>query len=425
MRAVDAWAIEELGVPSLELMEAAVDELEAAGEIEAAAAAAVVLSRELWSHGEVERHDAYVQRALDLVGDRPDSPARVGAISNQAAKYGFDGRYVEARALASEALPAAERLGLGDLRVRLLETRGYTRLTAGDEGGFADFAEAIRLATEIHAYDRLHTALNNLMQKQLGLGQLEAALETFSAMKRNLERYVTETERRWILMLEGNVSFIEGKWSEAEHFLAQFIAELEAGNPHYLESPVRLLRAWMRRAAGDLAGASDDSAKALESARRINEAQVLSQALLARVATYLGEGRRTEALKLAHEALEQGDRYVHALSNAALVDAGWVMHDLGLGEEYGPLLDHSSDRPWAEAGSAICSGDFRRAADVLAEIGYRPGEAYARLRAARELVEQGKRAEADAELNRALAFWREVGATRYVREGEALLAESA
>jgi hypothetical protein len=28
-------------------------------------------------------------------------------------------------------------------------------------------------------------------------------------------------------------------------------------------------------------------------------------------------------------------------------------------------------------------------------------------------------------LNRALAFWREVGATRYVREGEALLAESA
>jgi len=409
----------------LELMEAAVDELEAAGEIEAAAAAAVVLSRELWSRGEVERHDAYVQRALDLVGDRPDSPARVGAISNQAAKYGFDGRFLEARALASEALPAAERLGLGDLRVRLLETRGYTRLTAGDEGGFDDFAEAIRLAKEIHAYDRLHTALNNLMQKELGFGQLEAALETFSAMKQNLERYVTETERRWILMLEGNMPFIEGKWSEAEHFLAQFIAELEAGNPHYLESPVRLLRAWMRRAAGDLAGASEDSVKALESARHINEAQILSSALFARAASLLDEGRRPEALKLANEALEQGDRYVHALSDTVIVDAAWVMNDLGLGEEYGPLLDHSADRPWAEAGSAICSGDFRRAADVLAEIGYRPGEAYARLRAAKELVEEGKRAEADAELTPALAFWREVGATAYVREGEALLAESA
>jgi tetratricopeptide (TPR) repeat protein len=309
--------------------------------------------------------------------------------------------------------------------VRLLETRAYGRLTNGDQGGFDDFADAIRLATESHAYDRLHTALNHLMQKQLGLGQLEAALETFSAMKRNLERYVTETERRWILMLEGNLPFIEGKWSEADHFIAQFIAELEAGSPHYLESPVLLLRAWMRRAAGDLAGASDDSAKALERARHINEAQILSPALLARAAILLDEGRRAEALKLTNEALEQGDRYVHALSNAAIVDAGWVMHDLGLGEEYGALLEHSADRPWAEAGSAICSGDFQRAAEVLAEIGYRPGEAYARLRAARELVEQGKRAEADAELTPALAFWREVGATRYVREGEALLAESA
>jgi hypothetical protein len=44
---------------------------------------------------------------------------------------------------------------------------------------------------------------------------------------------------------------------------------------------------------------------------------------------------------------------------------------------------------------------------------------------ARQLVEEGRRAEADVELQRSLAFWREVGATRYVREGEALLAASA
>jgi tetratricopeptide (TPR) repeat protein len=402
-----------------------VNELEAAGEIEAAAAAAVVLSRHLWSVGDVERHDVYVERALDLVGDQPDSAARVGAIANQAARHGFDGRHREARDLATEALPAAERLGLDDMRVRLLETRAYTRLTARDEGGFDDFAEAIRLATEIHAYDRLHTALNNFMEKQLGLGQLEAALETFSAMQRNMERYVTETERRWILMLTGNFAFIEGKWAEAAQAIEQFIAEVEAGSPHYLESPVRLLRAWMRRAAGEIAGASEDGEKALDHARRVNEAQLLSQALFGRAAVLLDEGRGPEALKLAREALEQGERFVHVLNDTIIVDAAWVMHDLGLGEEYAPLLELSADRPWAEAGSAICSGDFRRAADVLAEIGYRPGEAYARLRAAAELVEEGKRAEADAELTPALAFWREVGATRYVREGEALLAESA
>jgi len=413
------------GGTGLGLMESAVNELEAGGEIEAAADAAVVVAGVLWTHGEVERHDVYVQRALELVGDRPDSPARVGAIANQTARLAFDGHYAELMELVNEGLQAAERLGLSGPRVRLLEIRAFARLTEGDEGGFDDFAEAIRLAKETYAHERLHTALNNLMQKQLGLGQLEAGLETFAEMKRNLERYVTESERRWVLMLDGNFAFIEGKWSEAEQSFDQFITEVEAGSPHYLESPVRLFRAWMRRAGGDLAAASEDSVKALESARYVNEAQILSPALLGRAGILLEEGRRTEASKLANEALEQGDRYVRSLSDAVIVDAAWVMHDLGLGEEYGPLLDHSADRPWAEAGSAICSGDFRRAADVLAEIGYRPGEAYARLRAAKELVEQGKRAEADAQLTPALAFWREVGATRYVREGEALLAESA
>jgi hypothetical protein len=58
-------------------------------------------------------------------------------------------------------------------------------------------------------------------------------------------------------------------------------------------------------------------------------------------------------------------------------------------------------------------------------MGALPEEASARLRAAEALVQEGRRAQADAELNRALAFWRSVGATAYVREGEGLLAESA
>jgi hypothetical protein len=48
-----------------------------------------------------------------------------------------------------------------------------------------------------------------------------------------------------------------------------------------------------------------------------------------------------------------------------------------------------------------------------------------RLRLGRQYVEEGRRADGDAEPQRSLAFWREVGATRYVREGEALLATSA
>jgi hypothetical protein len=52
-------------------------------------------------------------------------------------------------------------------------------------------------------------------------------------------------------------------------------------------------------------------------------------------------------------------------------------------------------------------------------------EARVRLWLAEALVRQNRRAEADTQLQRALAFYRSVGATRYIREGEALLAASA
>ena len=48
-----------------------------------------------------------------------------------------------------------------------------------------------------------------------------------------------------------------------------------------------------------------------------------------------------------------------------------------------------------------------------------------RLRGAEALVQAGRRAEADAMLQQALAFYRSVGATRYIREAEALFAASA
>jgi hypothetical protein len=69
----------------------------------------------------------------------------------------------------------------------------------------------------------------------------------------------------------------------------------------------------------------------------------------------------------------------------------------------------------------IAEGDYARAADVYAEMGALPNEAYTRLRAAEELVAEGRQAEADEQLRSALAFYRSVGATRYIREGEALL----
>lgn len=52
-------------------------------------------------------------------------------------------------------------------------------------------------------------------------------------------------------------------------------------------------------------------------------------------------------------------------------------------------------------------------------------EALDRLWLAESLVKQNRRAEAAVQLQGALAFFRSVDATRYIRAGEALLAASA
>jgi hypothetical protein len=62
---------------------------------------------------------------------------------------------------------------------------------------------------------------------------------------------------------------------------------------------------------------------------------------------------------------------------------------------------------------------------VFREMELRPHEAHARLRAAERLRADGRHAEADEQLTPALAFFRSVAASRYVRRGEALLAATA
>jgi tetratricopeptide (TPR) repeat protein len=307
----------------------------------------------------------------------------------------------------------------------LLELRGFARGISGDSGGLEDFERSIALATEIHSSEHVHTALNNLAVIQIAMGQLEAAHESLAAIKRNAERYATPSRLRWVEVIDTEFGLIDGDWAEVDRVTSRLIAASEAGDPHYTDYSCRLLRASVRRASGDLPGAVDDMEQCLALARATADAQVMGPSLIAAASVLLEAGRGDEAATLAREALAMGIRLVVVSQSMALVDGAWLMRDVGLQSEYAALLGESLATPWVEAASAICSGELSRAADLLGNIGCRSGEAYARLRVAKQLVEEGRRPEADLELGRALAFYREAGATGYVREGEALLAASA
>jgi hypothetical protein len=136
----------------------------------------------------------------------------------------------------------------------------------------------------------------------------------------------------------------------------------------------------------------------------------------------------------AHVLMEVGDReralppaeeFLSALvggseigfADTVLHMLAWTLTEVGRGEECASALESYAKFPWARVGISVGRGDPVQAADLCAEIGARASEAYCRLSAARmgEL----------AQLEPALAFYRSVGATRYVRECELLLPASA
>ncbi len=114
-----------------------------------------------------------------------------------------------------------------------------------------------------------------------------------------------------------------------------------------------------------------------------------------------------------------GFRHACALALALAAD------ELGIRDRLRPILERLPERSWVEAAQAALAGDFVRAAEISAASGAPAEEAELRLRAAEALVQAGRRADAEVELQKALAFYRSVGAKRYVRRGEALLAATA
>jgi tetratricopeptide (TPR) repeat protein len=184
---------------------------------------------------------------------------------------------------------------------------------------------------------------------------------------------------------------------------------------------VLLLHGCMARARGDGAAAVSYAERSVAHSRGVKDPQALGPSLASLARAFVEEGRDPEASPLVDEVLALTDENGAALYFGWLIDLGWLVHDLGRSDVPPP----SRAKVWAEAATAIAEGDLVRAADVLGGTELRSEEAYARLRAAELLASQGRHAEAQFHLERALSFYRSVGATAYLRRAEAILPASA
>jgi class 3 adenylate cyclase/tetratricopeptide (TPR) repeat protein len=394
--------------------------LVAAGKEEFAGQAEALLAEVWWHRGDRDRSLQHLERAQQLVATVPPSPAKAHVLSHVSRYRALAEENEEAIRVGEEALAMAERLGLDELRAHALDNVGIAKVNLGNSEGLADLERSIEIALKVNSPEA-GRAYNNLAAMTWFLGDLRRANELLDDAVRVSDQFGSATIGRYSRIVRIQTLFSRGEWSEGLRQADEFIAACEAGQSHYLENAIRGDRAGTRLARGDVDGALDDMEKAIEHARRAKDPQALFGTLGRGVRVYADLGQVEEAKRLADELLAGGGGIGHAFSEIA-----WVADALGRVEEVREAIDRAQPKTrWGDAARAVLRGNFEEAADLFYEIGELEDEAHARLRAAEKLVREGRRAEADGHLQKALAFYRSVGATRYMREAESLLAASA
>jgi class 3 adenylate cyclase/tetratricopeptide (TPR) repeat protein len=389
--------------------------LVAAGDVESAGEADTLLAEVAWIEGRRSAVDQHLERASALVGERAPSPAKARVLAAAARFHMLGGRYESAIRLGREALELAETIGLNETRAQALITIGSARHSSGDDAGRGEIERGVEVAL---ATNQLAAAARGYLNLAATTDHFLGVLEPITASEQLSLRLGDVEEVRWARATRASVMFSLGRWDEALRLVDAFIADCDAGKPHYLEAGLRLVRARARLARDDPSGAADDIERALGAARPAKDPQVLFSSLGDAAALYTRLGRLDEARRLGRELLD-GD----ARAPRHSIDFVLVADRLGLGDE---AREAFADVPGAHPRDAIllaaAEGRFAEAAEIAATIGRVLLVAELRVAGGEAALEQGRHEEARGLLHPALEFYRSVGATRFIREIEAELA---
>ncbi len=309
----------------------------------------------------------------------------------------------------------AQTLGLDFVRGYVLGNLGVMRALEGDRGGLEQLEQSIEILGALNAPDVVRS-YNNLMYTLFRLGELDRVEELAQLMDEAAERWGSPEWLRWAWSQRLELAFERGRWDEATDTLDRLVGSLLEGRQHYLEAVWRTFRSRMHAARGEDARAEEDASVAVAMAREGSDPQVIVPAL-AWCAVQLQTIGAQDVRSLATELL----RILHAMppsvASSWLADVAIVLSGLGWHDEFGELARHFRvPTPWRDGSVALAAGDYAGAAEVFAAMGASTQEAEARLR--------GARAGVDADLAKAIAFFRQVGASARLAEAESLLATS-
>jgi tetratricopeptide (TPR) repeat protein len=404
-----------------DLLEEAGSELLSVGDLDGAAEVEVALAEAWWHAGDRERCSACLERAADLVRGRQASVTSAEVLAQIARFRSLFGDELFAIELARQSLELAEAFGRDDVRATNLITLGTAGFYVRDpdlESSLADVRAGVDLALACGDLPQVSRGYSNLGSLLNLTGDLSGSEEAVLEASRITERIGNVPGMRFTA---GNViecEFYAGRWQSIEARANAFLEESEK-EPHYMDGVAFCARSMIELAGDKIELARADVERAIAVGRRVVDPQAKNPALAMGAFVYAELGQYEQALPLLEEV--EPEPFIGAIPMAFFAAA-----ELGTAAEFRERVRaFGRETGWDRAGDAVLDGRWADAADAYDEIGARSWAALAALRATQTLVEQGRRAEADEQLIRALAFYRSVGATRYIREGESLLAASA
>ena len=398
------------------------DALLAVGNREAAAEAHAFLADGLHARRELDRAYEHIERAVQLVRDAPASPAKVRVLAEWSRLLALGSQPHEGAAIAREAFEAAQELGLTELAARTLGTAGMvrSRFLGDHHGGLEDLRRSFELAISVSSPEAGRAA-HNLHLPYWWLGELDAAVASCEEAERLYEHFgviAADASRAVVAWLQ----YHTGAWDEALARADAVIAASQAGAAYYEYLP-RILRARIRLARGepdDLV--VEDVVRAIDIARALDDRPTLLTTFAHTPRIWFEVGRTSDARDTAREldGLVSPESYTGF--GLALLDNAWIAEALGLEDLLRQVLalDEALTDRWRRPYEAVLTRDYVLAAGLFRSIGY-VDEGFARLKAGEQLVAEERQREADEQLAMAIAFFSPLGATRYIRQAEALL----
>ena len=382
------------------LVETAVRECEAVADFSGAADAETALSLYALYAGDRDPGMRHGARAVELAEQSDSAESLARALAARARFVMLAGDDADAVSLASRALELAEKAGLEDTAVQVLVTVGTARARLGFADGFDLLDSAFERAQAINDPSAMFRALNNHADLINSIEGLAATRPVWQRMEEVVRRFGMFATHRWFDSVTAWDRYQSGEWDDALHYADEFFRS--TGGAHYLDGHVLLVRTWIALSRGDDRSARDDLERAGIRLREATDPQVCGPGLVYQARLQLLLGRPDAAAPFVDELERMGPTTIGYAADCTS-QLGWLGVDTG--RTFGLEPRRSV---WVDANLAILEGRLGDAIAILDATGVQTEAAYARLRRAQR--------ESGSWLDEAEAFYRKVGAARFLRE---------